>query len=80
MRSAVVCVAILLAASSSAGALESKKKVVSVVETLCDGKSDKAKKLDCKTTGSVSGTTQPQPTADKPRLGYTGSPWIFSGF
>jgi hypothetical protein len=85
MKSALLCMTILLAASGSAGALEAKKKVVSVVETECASLSAKAKKLDCKPTGSVSGTQQaqqpPQPSLEtKPRLGFTASPWIFSGF
>ena len=86
MKSALLCVTILLAMSGGAGALEAKKKVVSVVKAECATSSAKANKFDCKPTGSVSvpasGTQQPQqPSLEtKPRLGFTASPWIFSGF
>ena len=86
MKSALLCVTILLAMSSGACALEAKKKVVSVVEKECASPLAKAKALDCKPTGSVSGPVSgtqppPQPSLEtKPRLGFTASPWIFSGF
>jgi hypothetical protein len=85
MKSALVCIGLLLVTATSAGALETKKKVVSVVDAVCDSSSAKAKKFDCKPTGTVaaakkSSQTNPPTLETEPRLGYVGNPWIISGF
>ena len=86
MKTVLVCVGLLFVTATSAGALETKKKVVSVVDAVCDSSSKTAKKFDCKPTGTVAGTKQqagpanPPTLETKPRLGYSGTPWIINGF
>jgi hypothetical protein len=80
MRSVIVCLAALAAAVTSVDAHQTRKKVVIAAECVCHNPSKAMKKIDCKATGTVSATTQNQlPTLEtKPRLGYSGDPWIFS--
>lgn len=73
MKTAIVCAAIVLAASSAAVAHEKK---ATVTAKACAGLSVKAAaKLDCAATGTA---TSPQTDAVKPRLGYETNPWPFS--
>lgn len=74
MKIAIVCAAILLAASSAAMAHERKPKVVA---NTCAGLSIKAAvaaKLDCTATGTAI-SPQADSSSLKPRLGYETSPW-----
>jgi len=80
MKFVIVCLAALSAALTSADAHQTKKKVVSPAQGVCVGSPTQTKNIDCKATGTVSTTTQNQLPTSEPRLGYSGSPWIFSGF
>ncbi|MDX8527648.1 hypothetical protein RFM68_24405 [Mesorhizobium sp. MSK_1335] len=76
MKMVIVCVAFVLAASSTAVAHEKKKTVAA---NACAGLSIKAAvaaKLDCNAAGTA---VSPQADA-KPRLGYDTSPWFISSF
>jgi hypothetical protein len=82
MKSVIVCLAALAATVTSVDAHQAKKKVVAVAESVCHDSSKSMKTIDCKVTGTVGAASPNQlPTLkEKPRLGYSGDPWIFSGF
>ncbi|MDG4898828.1 hypothetical protein P9272_35685 [Mesorhizobium sp. WSM4976] len=79
MKTAIVCVAFVLAASSAAVAHEKKKTVTS--QNTCAGLSIKQKaaaKLDCTATGTANPPATDAATS-KPRLGYeTSRPEVLS--
>jgi hypothetical protein len=80
MKSVIVCLAVLAAGVTSVDAHQTKKKVAAPPQGVCAGSSTQSKNIDCKATGAVQTTVQSQQMPSKPRLGFSGNPWIFSGF
>lgn len=79
MKTAIVCAALVLAASSAAVAHD--KKPTLTAQKACAGLSIKATaaaKLDCTATGTAN-SPQTEVGSSKPRLGYeTSRPEVFS--
>ncbi|WP_143750515.1 MULTISPECIES: DUF680 domain-containing protein [unclassified Mesorhizobium] len=74
MKTAILCAAIVLAASSAAMAHDKKAKVIA---DACAGLSIKAAvaaKLDCAATGTAI-SPQADSSSPKPHLGYDTNPW-----
>jgi putative hemolysin len=80
MRVAIICAAIVIAATGVAVAKE-KKVVVSNAASLCSTKHSAKKplpELDCGLTGTAK--LPDGATPEKPRLGYDTNPWVVTGF
>ncbi|RVA52887.1 hypothetical protein EN933_14050 [Mesorhizobium sp. M7A.F.Ca.US.001.01.1.1] len=80
MRVAVLCAAVVFAATGVAVAKE-KKAAVSDAAALCSAKPSAKKpvaNLDCGFTGTAK--SEDSGAKAEPRLGYDSNPWIITGF